>query len=248
VEAVHALASHDVSDPLASSLAAFVVPAAQAVHALEDTNSFAAHALASHDVSDPLASSLAAFVVPAAQAVHALEDTYSFAPHSVASHDVSDPPASSLAAFVVPAAQAVHALEDTNSFAAHEFAEHVAAVSVPALHEDVPDTVYPELHVGWHVDPLPREFVQSPAPPFVGGAEASHGFTEHVAAVTSTRMSSTSVIVYVLRLPTDIMTVSGMYSVTSISAPKKSASFMNSFRQRRAEFPSLSGQVRSSIL
>jgi|TARA_B110000238_G_C15879923_1_gene333012 hypothetical protein len=30
----------------------------------------------------------------------------------------------------------------------HEFAEHVAAVSVPALHDDVPDTVYPELHVG----------------------------------------------------------------------------------------------------
>ena len=61
---------------------------------------------------------------------------------------------------------------------------HVAAVSVPSLHEDVPDTVYPELHVGWHVNPLPREFVQSPASPFVGGAEASHGFTEHVAAVS----------------------------------------------------------------
>ena len=27
-------------------------------------------------------------------------------------------------------------------------AVHVAAVSVPRLHEDVPDTVYPELHVG----------------------------------------------------------------------------------------------------
>ena len=55
------------------------------------------------------------------------------------------------------------------------FAEHVAAVSVPRLHEDVPDTVYPALHVGWHVDPLPRELVQPPTPPFVGGAEASHG-------------------------------------------------------------------------
>ena len=108
-----------MSGPLASSLAAFVVPAAQAVHALEDTYSFAAHALASHDVSGPLASSLAAFVVPAAQAVHALEDTYSFAAHALASHDVSGPLASSLAAFVVPAAQAVHALEDTYSFAAH---------------------------------------------------------------------------------------------------------------------------------
>jgi hypothetical protein len=51
---------------------------------------------------------------------------------------------------------------------------HVAVVSVPALQDDVPDTVYPELHVGWQVDPLAREFVQSPAPPFVGGAEASH--------------------------------------------------------------------------
>jgi len=59
--------------------------------------------------------------------------------------------------------------------AVHEFAEHVAAVSVPALHEDVPDTVYPALQVGWHVDPLPRELEQSPAPPFDGGAEASHG-------------------------------------------------------------------------
>ena len=68
--------------------------------------------------------------------------------------------------------------------AVHEFAVHVAAVKVPALHELVPDTVYPELHVGWHVDPLARELVQSPAPPFVGAADASHGFAEHVAAVS----------------------------------------------------------------
>lgn len=61
--------------------------------------------------------------------------------------------------------------------------EQVAAVSVPRLHEDVPDTVYPESHVGWHVEPLARELVQSPAPPFVGGAEASQKFAEHVAAV-----------------------------------------------------------------
>ena len=57
----------------------------------------------------------------------------------------------------------------------HEFAEHVAAVRVPALHDDVPDTVYPELHVGWHVEPLAKELVQSPTPPFVGDADASHG-------------------------------------------------------------------------
>ena len=67
--------------------------------------------------------------------------------------------------------------------ASHGFAAHVAAVRVPALHELVPDTVYPELHVGWHVDPLARELVQSPAPLFVGAADASHGFAAHVAAV-----------------------------------------------------------------
>jgi hypothetical protein len=48
-----------------------------------------------------------------------------------------------------------------------------AAVSVPRLHELVPDTVYPELHVGWHVDPLANELVQSPTPPFVGAVDAS---------------------------------------------------------------------------
>ena len=68
--------------------------------------------------------------------------------------------------------------------AMHEFAEHVAAVNVPKEHELVPDTVYPELHVGWHVEPLASELVQSPAPPFVGAADASHGFAEHVAAVS----------------------------------------------------------------
>ena len=67
--------------------------------------------------------------------------------------------------------------------ASHGFAEHVAAVSVPALQDDVPDTVYPELHVGWHVEPLARELVQSPAAPFAGAADASQGFAAHVAAV-----------------------------------------------------------------
>ena len=69
------------------------------------------------------------------------------------------------------------------SDASHGFAEHVAAVSVPALQDDVPDTVYPELHVGWHVEPLASELVQSPTPPFEGAVDASHGFAEHVAAV-----------------------------------------------------------------
>ena len=63
--------------------------------------------------------------------------------------------------------------------ASHGLAMHVAAVRVPALQDDVPDTVYPELHVGWHVDPLARELVQSPAPPFVGAADASqYSFTQ----------------------------------------------------------------------
>ena len=57
--------------------------------------------------------------------------------------------------------------------AVHEFAEHVAAVSDPALQDVVPDTVYPELHVGWHVDPLANELVQSPTAPFVGAVDAS---------------------------------------------------------------------------
>ena len=70
----------------------------------------------------------------------------------------------------------------------HEFAEHVAAVSVPALHEDVPDTVYPKLHVGWHVDPLAIELVHVPTPPFVGAVDVSQGFAEHVAAVSVPRL------------------------------------------------------------
>ena len=59
--------------------------------------------------------------------------------------------------------------------AVHEFAEHVAAVNTPKEHELVPDTVYPELHVGWQVDPLARELVQLPTAPFVGAVDASHG-------------------------------------------------------------------------
>ena len=54
---------------------------------------------------------------------------------------------------------------------------HVAAVRVPAVQELVPETVYPVLHVGWHVEPLARELVQLPTPPFVGAVEASHGCT-----------------------------------------------------------------------
>ena len=62
---------------------------------------------------------------------------------------------------------------------------HVAAVRVPRLHELVPETVYPESHVGWHVDPLSRELVQFPTAPFVGAVDVSHGFGEHVALVST---------------------------------------------------------------
>ena len=61
---------------------------------------------------------------------------------------------------------------------------HVAAVKVPALHELVPETVYPELHVGWHVAPLARALVQSPTAPFVGDVDASHESGLHIAAVS----------------------------------------------------------------
>mmetsp|Transcript_3951 Transcript_3951/g.13734 ORF Transcript_3951/g.13734 Transcript_3951/m.13734 type:complete len:110 (-) Transcript_3951:1700-2029(-) len=63
-------------------------------------------------------------------------------------------------------------------------AVHVAAVKVPAVHELVPENVYPELHVGWHVAPLARVLVQSPTAPFVGGVDASHELALHVAAVS----------------------------------------------------------------
>ena len=49
--------SHVVSDPEASSPAAFVVPAAHATQALFETCSFKAQVVTSHVVSDPEASS-----------------------------------------------------------------------------------------------------------------------------------------------------------------------------------------------
>ena len=117
--------------------------------------------------------------------MHALPETYSFTPQMVLSHVVSIPDASSPpSALVVPAGHEIHALSLTRWFVEHSTFEHVAAVNVPALHDDVPDTVYPGLHVGCHVDQLARELVQSPAPPFVGAAEALQGFVAHVAAVS----------------------------------------------------------------
>ena len=62
---------------------------------------------------------------------------------------------------------------------------HVAAVRVPAVQELVPETVYPELHVGWQVDPLARELVHVPTATLVGAVDASHGIVQ--VALVSTR-------------------------------------------------------------
>ena len=52
-----------------------------------------------------------------------------------------------------------------------------AAVSTLSVHDVAPDTVYPELHVGWHVEPLGRVSVQLPAAPLAGGTAASHALS-----------------------------------------------------------------------
>jgi hypothetical protein len=56
-------------------------------------------------------------------------------------------------------------------------AVHVAAVSTLSVHDVAPDTVYPESHSGWHVEPLARVSVQVPAAPLVGGTAASHSLS-----------------------------------------------------------------------
>ena len=63
------------------------------------------------------------------------------------------------------------------------FPTHVAAVNKPPKQLDTPDTVYPEVHVGWHVDPLATAAVHVPRPPFVGAVNALQGFPTHVADV-----------------------------------------------------------------
>ena len=74
----------------------------------------------------------------------------------------------------------------------HGFGPHTAvSVSVPALHDLDPDSEYPALHVGEQLDPLASELVQPPPPPFVGGADALHGFAEHVAAASVPSSSHT---------------------------------------------------------
>ena len=54
---------------------------------------------------------------------------------------------------------------------------HFAAVSTLSVHDVVPETVYPESHSGWHVEPLTRVSVHVPAAPLVGGEDASHALS-----------------------------------------------------------------------
>jgi hypothetical protein len=60
-------------------------------------------------------------------------------------------------------------------------------MSVPVLQDLVPDRTWPESQLWVHDEPLAKEPVQLPTPPFVGVADASHGFGEQVALVVSTR-------------------------------------------------------------
>ena len=112
--------SHVVADPLASSPAAFVVPAAHAVHALRQTNSFAEHkVVVVHVVSDPLSSSPAALDVPAAHAVHTLEETNSFAEHKVTDENTVRPVPISTAIRLSPISETPSALNSSSEFLAH---------------------------------------------------------------------------------------------------------------------------------
>lgn len=61
---------------------------------------------------------------------------------------------------------------------------HLAETSVPREHEVTPINKNPGSHVGTHVVRLASALVQSPTPPFLGGADASQvASATHVAAV-----------------------------------------------------------------
>eukprot|EP01047_Picozoa_sp_COSAG01_P086689 COSAG01_NODE_19609_length_1000_cov_1.744728_2_plen_112_part_01 len=70
---------------------------------------------------------------------------------------------------VVPLAVCATAVPDAQGLALH-----VAAASVPVVQLDVPETVYPALHVGLQDAPDARLDGQLPLPPFAGAALASH--------------------------------------------------------------------------
>jgi hypothetical protein len=67
----------------------------------------------------------------------------------------------------------------------HGFAPHAAvSVSAPALHDRLPDIVYPLSHVGVHELPLARLDAHVPKPPLVG-AVTGHGFWPHATVSVS---------------------------------------------------------------
>ena len=67
--------------------------------------------------------------------------------------------------------------------ASHGFGEHVALVSTRSKHDDVPETVYPASHSGWHEDPLASVSVQVPTAPLTMRTLASHAFSLRTQAV-----------------------------------------------------------------
>ena len=67
--------------------------------------------------------------------------------------------------------------------ASHGLGEQVAAIRFPAVHELVPETVYPESHVGWQVDPLASVSVQVPTAPLTMRTLASHASSLRTQAV-----------------------------------------------------------------
>lgn len=74
------------------------------------------------------------------------------------------------------------------SHSTSESLTHVAALSTPKLHLVAPDTVYPALHNGWHVEPEATLDVHVPTTPFVGAADASHGLGKHDATLSTPKL------------------------------------------------------------
>ena len=63
---------------------------------------------------------------------------------------------------------------------------HIAvSVRMPALHDLVPESVYPVLQTGVHEDPCARVEVQSFRAPLAMAAAASHGLRLHTAVSVS---------------------------------------------------------------
>ena len=67
---------------------------------------------------------------------------------------------------------------------------HVALVSTRSKHDDVPETVYPASHSGWHEDPLASVSVQVPTAPLTMRTLASHAFSLRTQAVGGPSVAS----------------------------------------------------------